>query len=138
MDYGITKYYLHYIPYKCSILYTSGVPTVSVMYFTICRKLLTHNNKLRLMNAQIGQGNTRRRLTFLQRLTFRNAKTFYVSFIIVICFVVSACPAQVIWLVSVIGSKELPSYMRWFEAVYIFGTCASNPYVYGAFDKKVF
>jgi hypothetical protein len=127
-----------YTIFLTSVQYFIPVVFLSVMYFTICRKLLTHNNKLRLMNTQIGQGNTRRRLTLFQRLTFRNAKTFYVSFIIVICFVVSACPAQVIWLVSVIGSKELPSYMRWFEAVYIFGTCAINPYVYGAFDKKVF
>ena len=102
--------------------------SLSVIYFKICKELISQNNKFKAMNGQVRDN---RGPTLFQSVKVRNTKAFIVSFIIVVCFVVSACPTQVIWIVGVINSNELPSVNLWLSALYMFGTSVINPFVYG-------
>ena len=113
---------------------------LSIIYFKICKNLVTQNNRTRSMNArnQVGQRSSRAAATWFQRLTLQNTKNLLVCFTIVTCFTVSAGPMQVIAIVYAISSRELPSYDLWLQAFYMFGTVVLNPFVYGALDKRVF
>jgi hypothetical protein len=76
--------------------------------------------------------------TLYQRLKIKNVRPLVVCFMIIACFTVFGLPAQILWIIFVSASKEIPSYFTLFDALYIFGTAVINPYVYGALDKKVF
>ena len=128
-----------YTVYLASVQYFIPVAFLSVIYFKICKKLIARNNWIHRLNVRnhIQQEN-QKVPTWFQSMKLQCTKTFVVSFTIVICFVICACPTQVAWVVSVIGSKELPKYYVGFNALNVFGTTVINPYVYGALDSKVF
>jgi hypothetical protein len=111
------------------VQYFLPVALLSIIYLKIGKEVLTRNSRLALMDArnQIGQ-----------HLKANNSKPLFVCFTIVMCFIVSGLPAQLMWIICMSASKELPSYHLLLYALYIFGTAAINPYVYGALDKKVF
>ena len=113
---------------------------LSVIYFKICKKLAVRNNWFHRLNvrSKIPQKNPREN-TWFQSTKLRSTKAFVVSFTIVICFIISACPTHVAWAVfAVSSSKEIVSHHGWFDALYLFGTTVIHFYVYGVFDSKVF
>ena len=123
-----------------AVQYLIPATVLSVIYFKICKKLAARNNWIHRLNvrSKIQQKNHREN-TWFQSTKRRSTKAFVVSFTIVICFIISACPAQVSWAVfAVSSSKEIVSYRGWFNAINLFGTTVIHPYVYGVFDSKVF
>lgn len=130
---------ISYTIFLACVQYFIPAVTLSIIYFKICRKLMTQNRKKQFMNAhnQLRQQNEKAP-TWYQSLTLRNKKTFLVSFVIVACFIVSAGGMQVVFIVYSIKSKELSSYEMWLQGFYILGTLVLNPCVYGALDSKVF
>ena len=131
-----------YIAYTLSLTavqYLIPVAVLSVIYFKICRKLIARNNWIRRLN--MGYDNRQendRVITWFQSVRFQSTKTFVVSFTIVICFTISACPFQVAWIFSLVLSKEITNYIGWFNALHLVGTTVIHPYVYGVLDSKVF
>ena len=123
-----------YTLFLSGIQYFIPVAFLSIIYYKIGKVILTRNNRNQSMDArnQIRQQNTP---TSHERL--KNVKPLFVCFTIVVCFTVFGFPAQVLWIIFVSASKEIPSYFLLLHALYIFGTAAINPYVYGALDKKV-
>ena len=116
------------------VQYFVPVLFMSTNYYKICQQLITRNNWI---GNQVQQTNGRAS-TWFQSLKGRNRKTFLVSFTIVICFVLFACPIQIAWIVSVISSNESSSYYNFFNALNIFGTAVLNPFVYGVLDANKF
>ena len=127
-----------YTVFLASVQYFIPATILSIIYFKICKKLI-EQNKIKIMNTcnQLQQQNVRAPTCF-QSLRFRNTKTFLVVFVIVTCFIVCAGPLQVTMIVSVMSSKELPSYDSWLYVPYMLGTVVLNPFLYGALDRKVF
>ena len=113
------------------------VAFLAIIYFKIGKEIFTRNNRIGLMDARnhIQQQST---ATPHQHVTIKNAKPLFVSFIIVACFIVCGFPSQMLWIICVSASKDIPGYSSLLDALHIFGTAAINPYVYGALDKKVF
>jgi hypothetical protein len=128
-----------YTIFLMCVQYFVPVLFLTTIYYKICKQLVTRNNWIHRLNVgnQMRPENDRAP-TWFQCVNRRSTKTFLVCFTIVTCFILSACPIQVAWIVSVTGSKELSSYFFWFNALNIFGTAVINPYVYGALDNKVF
>ena len=124
-----------YTLFLSSVQYFIPVAFLSVIYFKICKKLVTRNNWIHRLNVE---NQIQQEITWFQRRKLQFTKPFVVSFTIVLCFVISACPIQVAWVVSVISTKEITSYYAGLNAFNLFGTTVIHPYVYGALDSKVF
>jgi hypothetical protein len=119
------------------VQYFLPVLFLSIIYLKIGKIILTRNSRLALMDArnQIKRQST---ATLHHHFKIKSLKPLFVCFTLVMCFIVSGFPAQLMWIICVSASKELPSYFSLLYALYIFGTAVINPYVYGALDKKVF
>ena len=113
------------------------VAFLSITYFKIGKEIFTRNNRIILMDArnQMQQQST---TSLHQHIKNKNVKPLFASFTIIACFIVSGFPMQLMWIICMSTSKEIPSYASLISALHIFGTAAINPYVYGALDKKVF
>jgi hypothetical protein len=124
-----------YTVFLTGIQYFIPVAFLSIIYYKICTRLIARNNTMKTMDArnQTGQEISKTSTLFKD---IRNIKTFLVSFTIVACFTVSACPMQVMWIVA--ASSSSPSIPLGYYALTMFGTSVINPYVYGALDMKVF
>ena len=109
------------------VQYFMPVAFLSVVYFKICKKLVTQ--------SKIVNGHTLRQQSHRTR---KNRMAFLVCCIIAICFTILACPLQAAWMISAINSSEISGYISWFNTSNVFGASTLNPYVYGVFDKKVF
>ncbi|XP_028400227.1 neuropeptide FF receptor 1-like [Dendronephthya gigantea] len=119
-----------YTVFLAVVQYLMPVAFLSVVYFKICKKLV--------IQSKIVNGHKLRQQSNGPR---KNRKTFLVCCIIVICFTISAFPTQVAWMISAITSSETSGYISWFKpfnVLRVFGASVINPYVYGAFDNKVF
>lgn len=69
----------------------------------------------------------------------RNFKTFIVSVTVVVCFTVSALPVQLWWTLFMVGKiKKSPfqSNWMWMFFIYLIGTSALNPLIYGVIDNN--
>ena len=113
-----------YTLFLSGIQYFIPVAFLSTMYYKIGKVILIRNNRNQSMD---GRNQIRQR---------KSVKPLFVCFTIVVCFTVFGFPAQILWII-LLSSKEIPSYFSLLHALYIFGTAAINPYVYGALDKKV-
>ena len=127
-----------YTIFLANVQYFTPATILSIIYFKICKKIIKQN-RIMSMNTcnQLQQQNVRVPTSF-QSLRYRNTKTFLVIFVIVTCFIVCAGPLQVTMIVSVMRSKELPSYDSWLFVPYMLGTVVLNPFLYGVLDSKVF
>ncbi|XP_028399985.1 neuropeptide Y receptor type 1-like [Dendronephthya gigantea] len=115
-----------YTVFLAIVQYLMPVAFLSVVYFKICKTLVIQS---KIVNEH----------KLRQHGPRQNRKTFLVCFIIVICFAISAGPSQVAWMIPATTSSEISGSMSsWFNVLRVFGTLVINPYVYGAFDKKVF
>ena len=129
-----------YTVFLTCVQYLVPVLFMSTIYYKICKQLIARSNRihhLRYGNQMLQEND--RVPTWLQSIKRQGTKTFLVSFTIVTCFILCACPAQILWNVSVISSKEmreLSSYYIFFNSLNIFGVAVLNPYVYGALDNK--
>ena len=129
-----------YTLYLTSVQYFIPAIFLSVIYFIICKKLMTQN-KIRMKamkTCEVQRRQNKPTLAWFLSPTTRNGKSFLVSFTIVSCFIISACPQQVSMIIYVISSKKFPSIDLWLQAFYVFGTLVLNPFVYGALDNRVF
>jgi hypothetical protein len=99
------------------------------------------NKERKLLFASAAVSNEQN-LSWYQRFKqHRNARTFLVSFIIVVCFGVTALPWQIIFILSMSRVIDFPSYYNmymWFQILHFFGVSAVNPFIYGALDRKLF
>ena len=114
-----------------TVQYFIPVAILIVIYFKICKKLVARNKWIHRLNVSYeNRQENDRVITWFQSVKFRSTKTFVISFTIVISFVICACPTQVVWIVSAIGSTEIASYIGWFNALQLFGTTVIHPYTY--------
>ena len=108
-----------------NILYLS-CSCLPCIYYKICKQLIARSNRihhLRYGNQMLQEND--RVPTWLQSIKRQGTKTFLVSFTIVTCFILCACPAQILWNVSVISSKEmreLSSYYIFFNSLHFLNT----------------
>jgi hypothetical protein len=68
----------------------------------------------------------------------RNARSFLVSFTVVVCFAFGDLPTQIMTILATSNAIELPWYYMWFVILRDIGVSAVNPFIYGTLDKKLF
>ena len=93
------------------------------------------------MNATHANVEEETKRYLFQRLVYhRNARTFAISFIIFVCFLVAGFPQQIEFLLYTCGLVDLISYDKseWLQVIYFTGVSAVNPIIYGTLDKRLF
>ncbi|XP_028395712.1 neuropeptide FF receptor 2-like [Dendronephthya gigantea] len=128
---------LAYTWFLACVQFFLPVIILSFIYYKIGQEILIRNKTISRMDAR-NQIPEEHSSEFRHRQKIRNAKPLFVSFVIVLSFIVSGFPSQVLWIAFTSASKKIPSYAFLFNAIYIFGTSVINPFVYGALDKKIF
>ena len=121
------------------IQYFIPVTMLSILYCKICKALIKEDEQTKSMRSSVTD-NAReviKELTGLQRIKHhRNIQTFIVSATVVICFGVTSLPAQLWWLLLVIGiSEENDKVRSWLRIITMFGTSAVNLSIYGMLDQ---
>ena len=113
------------------------VVVLGLVYWEICNELFKQGKIIKSMNASTVDEEKER--CFFQRLAYhRNTRTFFISFVIFVCFLVAGSPLQIAFTLDVIGVLNLNcAYYDWFNVIYFFGVSAVNPLIYGALDKKL-
>lgn len=126
---------LAYTAFLAALQYLIPVVILSVIYYKIGKEIFRQSNVFSILDArhQIQQQNAPKT---------RDLKPVFVSFTIVVCFIISGFPQQVVWITLATApeniTKNLPQYFHAANSVVLFGTIVLNPYIYGAMDKKVF
>jgi neuromedin U receptor 2 len=127
-----------YTLFLAAIQYFIPVVLLSVAYCKICVELVRQNKERKLLFASAAVSNEQN-LSWYQRFKqHRNARTFLVSLIIVVCFAVAYLPNQIIFILVVCRVIDIPSYYKWFVILCFFGVSAANPFIYGTLDRKLF
>jgi neuromedin U receptor 2 len=121
-----------------AIQYFIPVVLLSVAYWKICVALVRHNKERKLLFASAAVSNEQNLSQYQRFKRHRNARTFLGSFIIVVCFGVTALPWQIIFILSMSHVIDFPSYYMWFEILHFLSAFAVNPFIYGALDRKLF
>jgi phage-related minor tail protein len=126
-----------YTVFLSSVHFFIPVVVLGMIYWKISRELIKQSEKITSMNATVGEKTER---WLFQRLAHhRNTRTFVISFVIFVCFLVAGSPQQIAYILYVFGVVDLNgAYYDWFNVLYFFGVSAVNPFVYGALDKKLF
>ena len=104
------------------------VVILGAVYWKICSELVKQSKTIKSMNASIAD--EEKEHWFFQRLAHhRNTRTFVISFVIFVCFLVAGCPHQIAFTVEVIGVLDSSgrAYYDWFRVMYFFGVSAVNP-----------
>ena len=121
-----------------AIQFFMPVVILGVVCWKICSELVKQSKIMESMSASIAEEEKER--WFFQRLAHhRNSRTFLISFVIFVCFLVAGSH-QIAFTVEVIGVLDSSdrAYYDWFQVLYFFGVSAVNPFIYGALDKKLF
>ena len=108
---------------------------LAVLYSIICFTLVKQNNLIASLRVNTVQNRNVRNTISKHR---RNVNTFIVSVTVVICYAVSALPVQLWWIFVMIGkatSRPFQSEWVWMFFIYLIGTSALNPLIYGIFDN---
>ena len=106
-----------------------------ILYSIICRTLVKQNNVIAYLSVSTLQDKNVRKTISKHR---RNVKTFIVSVTVVICYAVSALPVQLWWIFVGIGKvtqNPFQSNWVWMFFIYLTGTSALNPLIYGIIDN---
>ena len=114
--------------------YCIPVFLLTLLYSIICRRLIKQNNIIASLSIVSLQDNLRNTIINHRR----NVKTFVVSLTVVVCYAVSALPVQIWWILFTVGKiRERPfqSNWAWMFFIYLIGTSALNPLIYGIIDN---
>jgi hypothetical protein len=127
-----------YTLFLATIQYFIPVVLLFVAYWKICIALVRQNKERKLLFASAAVSNEQNLSQYQRFKQHRNARTFLVSFIIVVCFAVADFPSQIIFILGVCRVIDFPSYYMWFVILHFFGVSAANPFIYGTLDRKLF
>ncbi|CAB4018421.1 neuropeptide FF receptor 1-like [Paramuricea clavata] len=129
-----------YTVFLSSVHFFIPVVVLGMIYWKISRGLIKQSEKIKSMNANIATVGEKTERWLFQRLAHhRNTRTFVISFLIFVCFLVAGSPQQIAFILYVFGVVDLNgAYYDWFNVMYFFGVSAVNPFIYGALDKKLF
>lgn len=125
--------------FRSSVQFFIPVVALGVIYWKICKELLKQGKIMKSVNAAARKEIGQRCMLYRTLSHHRNAQTFFISFVIFICFSVSGCPRQVTFILHAFGLADLnTNYYQSFRVIYYFAVSALNPFIYGALDKKLF
>ena len=131
-NYGAPSFFV-----RTTVWYFLPATIMSLIYWKICRELIRQNNSIKSSKSMTlnNCGNTAR------LLHHRNWRTFLVSSVIVICFVVGGLPKQVSYFQYARQSHDqtvdLHKLMDYGWLTQAAATCAMNPLIYGILDRKL-
>ena len=135
---------------KLNITYTISLSSVQfflpviflgIIYWKICRELIKQGKNIKRSSATHANLDEKTKRYLLQRLVHhRNARTFVISFIIFVCFLVAGSPLQIEFVLYTLGLvNPSTSYeSEWLLVIYYVGVSAVNPIIYGTLDKRLF
>ncbi len=127
-----------YTSFLATVQYLIPVVLLAMVYWKICIALVRQNKRMKVSCASAA-ASERHSLSSYQRLRqHRHARSFLVSFIIVVFFAVTSLPAQIISILSMSNVIEFPRFYLWFDVLSYFGVSAVNPFIYGTLDRKLF
>ena len=121
-----------------AVQYFLPVVVLSTLYWKICIALVRQNREMKLLRASPPVSEQQYLSRYQRFRQHRNARTFSISFVIVICFAMTAAPRQIIQILGNCKVIEFPWYYFWLEVVQFFGVSAVNPFIYGTLDRKLF
>ena len=124
-EWSTESHSLAYTIFLAGVQYFIPSIFLSITYMKIGMEIFTRNKRISPM-------------VDAQQKNLKNVKPLIVSFTIVVCFITSGLPSQILYIVCATTVMEPPSYTLLFDALYLFGTAVINPYVYGAIDRKAF
>ncbi len=128
-----------YTLFLAAVEYFIPVVLLSMVYWKICSVLVKQNREMKALCASTRASEEQNLSPYQRFRQHRNARTFLVSFTIVVCFAVTALPIQIIYILSMTNVIELiPKFYSWFVVLYYFGVSAVNPFIYGTLDRKLF
>ena len=111
-----------YVMFLSAIVFFIPVIFLGITYWKICRELVQQSRKIKSKNATVVAFGEETELCLFQRLTHhRNARTFLISFVIFVCFFMTACPQQIVLILNTFKMIQLAWYFLWFNVVYYFG-----------------
>ena len=134
---------LIYTSFTMNVHFLLPVTLMSVLYYKICRALISQANKMnamlqaevvpRIQNSQSGIQEHFQRIRH-----HRNTKTFLVSAVSVGIFIITLIPFEIWWISDANDFGILKSdYAGWFYLSYMIGSSCVNPFIYGMLDKKL-
>ena len=119
------------------------VATMSVLYYKICKALVSEANKMNSMlqtetASQMQQSQFGTQVHFQKIRHHRNTRTFLISAVSLGIFTITFVPFDTWWFMNANGFGHLTiEYAGWFYLLYITGSSAVNPFIYGVLDKKL-
>ena len=120
------------------------VATMSVLYYKICKALVSQAAKINSMLQSTETRSTMQKSEFGIQENFqkirhrRNTKTFLVSAVSVGIFTITLAPFEIWWFSNANDFGILKNdYTGWFYLLYMTGSSAVNPFIYGVLDKKL-
>ena len=96
-----------YTLFLSGIQYFIPVAFLSIIHYKIGKVISTRNKRNQSMDAR---NKIRHQNTPTSHERLKSVKTLFVCFTIVLCFTVFGFPAQILWIIFVSASKEIPSY----------------------------
>ena len=113
---------------------------LGIIYWKICRELIKQSKNIKVMSAtHVNVEEETKRYLFQRLVHHRNARSFGISFIIFICFLVAGLPQQIEFILYTFGLVDPDVYFtEWLHVIYYFGVSAVNPLIYGTLDKRLF
>ena len=137
-EWPVEQLNIGYTFFLAAVQYFIPVVLLSMVYWKICIILVKQNREMKVLCASTAASEQQNLSPYQRFRQHRNARTFLVSFTIVVCFAVTALPIQIIYILSIINVIEFPKLILWFVVLYYFGVSAVNPFIYGTLDKKFF
>ena len=132
------KHYLHTMSFFSSVLYSSHLSWNHIL--ENLRELIKQSKNIKVMSATHANVEEETKRYLCQRLVHhRNARTFGISFIIFVCFLVTGLPQQIEFVLYTFGLVDPDVYFaEWLHVIYYLGVPAVNPLIYGTLDKRLF
>ena len=134
-------YYSFFGGYVISCYYFLPTIFMAVVYYKIGRALIKQNKYIKSVYS-----NPVRRSapsSFFNIVRFiRNRKTFFVSFITVLCYAIGNIPVSVYFILAFVEEYSLPTKYVWMvylaQVAKVAGSNSVNPLIYGILNKKLF
>ena len=127
-----------YTLFLANVQYFIPVVLLAMMYWKICIALVKQNRKLKVLCASTSPSQQENVSPYQRLRQHRNARTFLVSFTVVVCFAVCDLPMQIICILGKSGAMTFPWYYVWFVMFHSLGVSAVNPFIYRTLDRKLF
>ena len=124
-----------------SVQFFLPVIFLGAIYWKICRELIKQSENIKRMNATHANVKKETKRYLFQSLVYhRNARTFVISFIIFVCFLMAGSPVQIGFVLYTLGLVDPSAFYKseWLHVIYYLGVSAVNPIIYGTLDKRLF